>query len=128
MKIYKTKKFEKLLKSTNLTDQVLLAACIEMSEGLIDADYGGHLYKKRIALSGSGKSGGYRSMIGAKIGERFFFLYLFPKSNKANINSSEKQALKSLAKIFVNYSEPRILSMVTDGSLIEIVTGENEHE
>lgn len=52
MKIYKTYKFEKLVKDTNLDDQAFLKACTEMSEGLIDTDYGGHLYKKRVAIPG----------------------------------------------------------------------------
>jgi len=33
-----------------------------MNEGLIDADLGAGLFKKRIAMPGQGKRGGWRSM------------------------------------------------------------------
>jgi hypothetical protein len=37
-----------------------------MEQGLIDADLGGGLFKKRIALPGRGKSGGARTLIATK--------------------------------------------------------------
>jgi len=40
-----------------------------MESGLIDADLGGLLYKKRVARPGGGKSGGYRTLLSAQISE-----------------------------------------------------------
>lgn len=61
---------------------------------LIDADLGGFLYKKRVARLGGGKSGGYRTLLSARIGSRYVFLHGFPKSDKANITQDERKALE----------------------------------
>lgn len=41
-----------------LSDQVLFKAVDEIEQGLIDADLGGSILKKRVALPGRGKRGG----------------------------------------------------------------------
>lgn len=46
-----------------------------MENGLVDADLGGFLYKKRIARPGGGKSGGYRTLLSARIDSRYVFLH-----------------------------------------------------
>lgn len=61
-----------------------------MESGLVDADLGGFPYKKRVA--GSGKSGGSRTLLSARIGSRYLFLHGFPKSDKANITGREEGA------------------------------------
>ena len=53
-----------------LPDAALCKAVREMENGLIDADLGGHLYKKRVARAGGGKSSGYRTLLSARIGTR----------------------------------------------------------
>jgi hypothetical protein len=120
LEIYKTKKFEKLLRKTSLSDADLKKACIDMESGLIDADYGGHLYKKRIAIHGKGKSGGYRTIIGAKLGKSYFFLFMFAKGNKGSLDHKEEKAFKDLAKLIVSFSDEKISSMLLDGSLLKI--------
>ncbi len=72
--------------------------------GLIDADLGGSLYKKRVARPGGGKSGGYRTLVSARIGSRYVFLYGFPKNDKANITQDEKKALQFAGKVFLELS------------------------
>ena len=62
---------------------------------LIDADLGGFLYKKRVARSGSGKSGGYRTLLSARLGNRYVFLHGFAKNDRANITQDERKALQS---------------------------------
>jgi hypothetical protein len=42
---------------------MLCAAVEEIASGLIEADLGGHVLKKRVALAGRGKSGGARVLI-----------------------------------------------------------------
>jgi hypothetical protein len=41
-----------------------------MAGGLIDADLGGHVVKKRVALPGQGKRGGARTIVATKLAER----------------------------------------------------------
>jgi hypothetical protein len=118
--IYKTKEFEASFKKSHISDADLITACEEMSRGLIDADYGGYLYKKRIAMPGKGKSSGYRTLLGAALGEKYFFLYLFAKKDKANINKREELALKELAKKFMNFNQIIINELLAKGELIRV--------
>ena len=46
-----------------LSDQALVKAVAEMEQGLIDADLGGSVLKKRVALPGRGKRGGVRVIV-----------------------------------------------------------------
>lgn len=57
MQVYKSKWFSKWADKEDLTDRDLSAAVKEMADGLIDADLGGHVMKKRVARQGHGKSG-----------------------------------------------------------------------
>jgi len=116
--IYKTRTFQSLFKKANINDRDLVAACDEMARGLVDADLGDHLYKKRVAMPGHGKSGSYRTMIGAVLGDRYFFLYLFAKSDVSNVNKRELAALKELAKEFINFSEKTVDDLVVHDELI----------
>ena len=70
-----------------------------MENGLVDADLGGFLYKKRVARPGDGKSGGYRTVLSARIGDRYVFLHGFAKKDKANITQDEKKALRFAGKV-----------------------------
>ena len=57
MMIIKTKKFDRWARNASLTDELISQAVEEMLDGLIDADLGGGVFKKRVALPGKGKSG-----------------------------------------------------------------------
>jgi hypothetical protein len=75
-----------------------------MEQGLIDADLGGHVYKKRVGIKGRGKSGGVRTLIAFQLEERAFFMYGFAKNKRDNIEDNELEALKLLAKKLLNYT------------------------
>lgn len=62
-----------------MTDTELCHAVAEMSQGLIDADLGGGVVKKRIATGGRGKSGGARTLIATNRGSRWFFVFGFER-------------------------------------------------
>ena len=91
--ILKRRDFARWQASEKLPDAALCKAVQEMENGLIDADLGGSLYKKRVARPGGGKSGGYRTLLSARIGSRYVFLHGFSKSDKANVTQDEKKAL-----------------------------------
>ena len=63
--ILKRKDFAWWQAGEKLPDAALCKAVQEMESGLIDADLGGFLYKKRVARPGGGKSGGYRTLLSA---------------------------------------------------------------
>ncbi len=118
--IYKTKEFQARFKKADLDDSDLEVACDEIAAGLVDADLGSHLYKKRIAKPGKGKSGGYRTMVGAVINDKYFFLYMFEKNAKSNINKQERIALKELAKELVGFNQMTIGERIASGELVKV--------
>ena len=85
-RILKTRTFNRWLRKTLLTDTALLKAIDEMEQGLVDADLGGNIYKKRVALPGRGKSGSTRTLIATNRQNRWFFMFGFEKNDKENIS------------------------------------------
>ena len=78
MSVLKRKDFARWQTGERLRDDALCKAVKEMENGLVDADLGGFLYKKRVARPGGGKSGGYRTVLSARVGDRYVFLDLLP--------------------------------------------------
>ena len=78
MSVLKRKDFARWQTGEKLPDDALCKAVKEMENGLVDADLGGFLYKKRVARPGGGKSGGYRTVLSARVGDRYVFLDLLP--------------------------------------------------
>ena len=89
IRIYKTKTFDRWLRKTELTDEVLRNAVVEMAAGLIDADLGAGVFKKRVALAGRGKRSGARTLVASNLGDRWFFLFGFEKSERTNVSDQE---------------------------------------
>jgi len=96
-RVFKTRYFGRWLRKTNLTESALCQAVAEMSHGLIDADLGNGVVKKRIGLAGRDKRGGARTLVATNKGNRWFFVYGFEKSDRANILDDELEALKDIA-------------------------------
>ena len=70
MRTFKTKWFQKWAAREGLTDTVLVSAVEEIEAGLIDADMGGHMVKKRVALPGRGKRGSTRTLVAYQQGNQ----------------------------------------------------------
>jgi len=119
-RILKRKDFARWQTGESLPDAALCRAVEEMESGLIDADLGGHLYKKRVARPGGGKSGGYRTLLSARIGGRYVFLHGFPKSDKANVTQDEKKALQFAGRVFLELSEEALAKALRAGVLLEV--------
>lgn len=123
-KIYKSKGFNKLTRKEKIDDETIRTAIEEMESGLIDADLGGHVYKKRIARKGQGKSGGYRTIVIFKKGERAFVAYGFPKNERANITEAEKDGFKTLADVLLKLTDKQIQDLVDSGEYFEAIAEE----
>ena len=80
MRVFKTKLFSRRAKDMGLDDSALFNAAREISQGSFEANLGGNIYKKRIALGNRGKSGGARTIVAFKIKDKAIFLYGFPKN------------------------------------------------
>lgn len=116
--VFKTRHFNQLMKS--LDDKALCNAVEEMILGLVDADLGGCVLKKRVALSGKGKRGGARTIVTTNRGNRWFFVFGFANSNKANISAKELAALKDLAGFLLARTESELDEAVVEDELVEI--------
>ena len=108
------------MRKTELSDGALCNAVAEMGQGLIDADLGGGVVKKRIGLAGRGKRGGARTLVATNRWNRWFFLYGFEKNDRANITDDELEALKEIAEQLLARTGRQLDEAVQDGSLQEI--------
>ena len=119
-RILKRKDFARWQAGERLPDAALCKAVREIESGLIDADLGGFLYKKRVARAGGGKSGGYRTLLAARIGSRYVFLHGFSKNERDNITQEEKRALQFAGRVFLNLSAQDLDIALQSGVLLEI--------
>ena len=117
---FKTRHFSRWMRKTELTDNALCAAVSEMSQGLIDAELGGGVLKKRIALPGRGKSGSVRTLLATNKGSLWFFVFGFEKNERANISVKELEALQTMADDLLKSSAEALDAQVARNALEEI--------
>lgn len=121
-RVFKTRHFQRWMRKTELTDAALCNAVEEMAAGLIDADLGGNVLKKRVGLAGRGKRGGARTLVATNRGNRWFFVFGFEKNERDNISDEELTALQDFAADWLKRTASRLNAAVTDGALLEICT------
>jgi len=119
-RVFKTRHFARWMRKSGLTDPSLCNAVVEMSEGLIDAELGGDVIKKRVALPGRGKSGGARTLVATRKRDRWFFVFGFEKNERANVTPTELEALQTLAGSLLSLTPVQLDNAVGDGTLLEI--------
>ncbi|MCB1707609.1 MAG: type II toxin-antitoxin system RelE/ParE family toxin [Halioglobus sp.] len=126
MRVLKNRAFSKWAAKEGINDGALANAVEEMARGLVEADLGGHVFKKRVAVAGRGKSGGVRTLLAYKAGDKAFFVYGFAKNARENIKADELDGLKKLAKALLGYTGRQLEQAIGDGALIE-VNGDEEN-
>jgi hypothetical protein len=119
-RVFRTRSFTRWMRKAGLTDEALCDAVSEMAQGLIDADLGGHLVKKRLALPGQGKRGGARTIVATKMANRWFFVLGFAKNERANLDAAELKALQELAKHYLGLDDRQIAQAIDSGILTEV--------
>ena len=125
-RVFKTRHFKRWMSKSELTDSALCSAVEEMAKGLIDAELGGGVVKKRIGLSGRGKRGGARTLVATNRGSRWFFVFGFEKNDRANISSDELEALQAIAVELLALSGRELGQAVEDATLEEICHEAND--
>lgn len=125
-RIFKTRVFERWMQKIELSDALLLNAVDEMERGLIDADLGGGVYKKRIALPNRGKSGSVRTLIATNKNDRWFFVLGFEKNQRDNIGTLELKTLKDVAFDLLKLNEAELNSFVKNQKIKEIDHDQNQ--
>lgn len=119
-RVFKTRRFGRWSRKVGISDQMLCDAVAEMVRGLVDADLGGCVVKKRVALSGRGKSGGTRTLVATNRGSRWFFVFGFAKNVRGNISGRELEALQELANDLLGLSVLGLDNAVAKENLEEI--------
>jgi len=119
-RIYKNRWFAKYASREGISDAAIISAVDQANSGLIDADLGASLIKQRVARDGGGKSGGYRTLVFFRHGERAVFAFGFAKNSKANLNADELRTYKLAAKIVLALTQAQVDTEVGEGRLFEV--------
>ena len=115
-----TRQFSRWMRKTELTEPALCLAVAEMAHGLIDADLGGGVVKKRVAMPGRGKSGSARTLLATNRASRWFFVFGFEKNERSNVTEKEVVALQRLAADLLRLSRSQLDEHVGSDALKEI--------
>jgi len=119
-RVFKTRYFSRWFRNVGLSDAALCQAVKEMEQGLIEANLGGGVVKKRLALPGRGKRGGARTLVSTNKDNRWFFLFGFRKNERANITFEELEGLREISRQLLAMASEQLGEAVRDGSLQEI--------
>lgn len=120
MQTFKTKAFARFAKREGLDDAVLCEAVRRAESGLIDADLGGGVIKQRVARTGGGRSGGFRTIVLFRRGDLAFFVYGFAKSDRGNLRPDELAAFRLLADEYLGLDESGLKTAQSVGAIIEV--------
>ncbi len=120
MRIFKNKWFSKFARKEGISDEKLIQTVRDVDAGNIDADYGGGVIKQRIARPQEGKSGGYRTIIFFRKGDKAYFVYGFAKSVLENIDKADVRGFKKLAKIMLSINDRQLENLLKRGDIEEI--------
>ena len=120
LRIFKNAWFKRFARRERIGDATLAKAIARAAKGAVDADLGGNVIKQRIARPGRGKSGGYRTIIVFRQGDKAFFVYGFAKKELDNISRDELKVFKQAAKELLALSDVQIEKLIEIGGLTEV--------
>ena len=128
MRIFKTKRFVKLAGKQAISDKALREAVKRAESGLVDADLGGGVIKQRVARPGKGRSGGFRTLLAFRAGDRAVFLYVFAKSERENIDEKELKALQAIGAGWLRANDADLNRQVSEGLAEEVENDEGSDD
>jgi hypothetical protein len=123
LRVFKNTWFQRFTRKERIVDAMLCEAVARASRGMIDANLGGGLIKQRVARPGSGRSGGYRTLIFFRTETRAIFAFGFAKSEMDNIGEPDQVDLKKAAKVLLALSEVEFDELVAAGTFMEVDCG-----
>ena len=104
-----------------MSDKALCTAAREIEQGVFEADLGGGVCKKRVAIAGQGKSGSVRTLVAKKHGQAIFFLVGRGKSEPGtDFSDKVVETAKLLAKGLEGVSTDKTTEMLDAGTIEEI--------
>jgi hypothetical protein len=110
---FKTKRFNKSAKNAHIADADLCEALKEALAGQV-VDLGGGVYKKRL------NKNQHRSIILAKGGAYWIYEYPFAKKDRDNIDDSELDMFRLLAKGYEGLNKTQLAQLIDQQHLLEI--------
>jgi hypothetical protein len=126
-RVFKLKTFARWAKKI-LSDEQLWAAAHEIELGQYEADFGAGLCKKRIAVTGQGKSGGTRTLVAKEGPYGIFFIAGRQKSDPGTDFSDANVAQAQLiGEALQKASAKKLDALIKDGVLKEICHGDQEN-
>lgn len=108
LRVFGNKPFMRFAKKFGASEADLWEMCNRTPE----ADLGSQVFKFRLAREGEGKSGGARTIVAMKAGDRAVMMFGFEKKDLDNITAKELKALKNLAKQYLDRSEEEMERLV----------------
>ena len=120
MRTFKTKPFARFANREGIADEALCDAVERAERGLVDADLGSGVVKQRIARRGRGRSGGFRTIVVFRRGERAFFVYGFAKSGRENLRRDELEAFRLLAREYLALDRSGLAAALAVGAIVEV--------
>ncbi|MCG8508312.1 MAG: type II toxin-antitoxin system RelE/ParE family toxin [Rhodospirillales bacterium] len=120
MRVFKTKPFARFADREGISDSALADAVQRAEAGRIDADLGGGVIKQRLPRKGQGRSGGFRSLILFRRGDKAIFAYGFAKSGRDNIRRDELEAFRRLADEMLALDDRALANAMRNGTITEV--------
>ncbi|MDC6292215.1 type II toxin-antitoxin system RelE/ParE family toxin [Ralstonia pseudosolanacearum] len=112
-RVFKTKWFNKAAQAAGISDAELHKVARQLMQGLGD-DLGGNVWKKRLDQNRK------RGIVLNKAGRCWFFVFLFAKSDRDNIDAPELAAFRKLASDFGRCASADLDRLVELKALVEV--------
>ena len=119
--------FARWKEKNGLSDWALAKAVAEMEHGLIDADLGGYVFKKRVAFPGRGKRSGVRVIVATQKVDHWFFLYGFGKNERNNISDKELEIFQEMAVDLLKLNDRQVDLALSSGEFVEVLNESKEN-
>ena len=120
MRVFLTKSFVRFQRKERIADAALVEAIKRAERGLVDASLSANLIKQRVGRPGQGRSGGFRTVVAYRIGDRAVFLFGFAKSERSNISAADERDLADFGAQILHLRAAEIRTAVDGGELTEI--------
>ena len=112
MWVLRLEAFGRFQRRERITDDALTKAVRDAEGGLVDADLRG------------GKSGGCRTIIAYRRGDRAVFLYGLAKNERANLDDDELAYWRRIGRSYLALDEDGIEAAIAAGELTEVSHGD----
>jgi len=112
-RVFKTAWFSRAARKAHIADPELCEAIRQAMLGQAD-NLGGGVFKKCL-----GKNL-YRSIVLARGGRYWVYVYLFAKQDRTNIDDDELRAFRDLADLYARKTDTHIAREIEIGELMEI--------